>query len=291
MAPRYEWFRMYSEARTDAKLDALTDAEHRVWHRLMCFASDQPVRGMIQGYDLDLLAVEVAKGDAELLSATVERLARLRVVTADAASLTFINWEKRQYDKPSDLPDARAQRKREERARSRGVTPESRDVTRCHTIDEDEEPEGESEPELAASAAPAREAVPVEFTVAERKVIATIQQVKGMASVPETDIGLHLRDVLMARGGPLTDAALELDALRFRDHWNDKRQTSAVNERWRGWRSAMTNWFSRTTEAPTFTPRAPKGNGSRPADAIPSYGDPGYESYKARQKALMAGKA
>lgn len=70
------WYRMYSEARTDAKLRALTDAEHRVWFHLLCFAAEQDGdgRGRIIGYDDELLAVELCDDDTALLRQTIERL-------------------------------------------------------------------------------------------------------------------------------------------------------------------------------------------------------------------------
>lgn len=126
-----KWFRVYSEARTDAKLESLTDAQHRVWFRLMCFAGDQGERGDIMGYDEELLAVEVARGDVDLLRSTLERLVKLRII-ATGDGVRFVNWEKRQYDKPSDAPEQTRERKRKSRASSieeSSVTPMSRAVT------------------------------------------------------------------------------------------------------------------------------------------------------------------
>jgi hypothetical protein len=145
-----KWFRVYSEARTDAKLESLTDAQHRVWFRLMCFAGDQGERGDIMGYDEDLLAVEVARGDVDLLRCTLERLVKLRII-ATGDGVRFVNWEKRQYDKPSDAPEQTRERKRKSRASSieeSSVTPMSRDVTphkQIQSTDTDTEPEGEND--------------------------------------------------------------------------------------------------------------------------------------------------
>lgn len=85
------WLRLYSEARTDAKLESLPDDEFRVWHRLLCFANDQPKRGVITGFSERLLAVEVAKGNVELLQRTLASLQELRIIElVDAASYAFI---------------------------------------------------------------------------------------------------------------------------------------------------------------------------------------------------------
>lgn len=104
------WFKLYDEAQNDPKLESLTDAQFRVWFRLICFANKQTERGTIAGYeDLDLLAVEVARGDTELLRATMTRLAKLRIICwseADENRTEFINFAKRQARKASDDPTA-----------------------------------------------------------------------------------------------------------------------------------------------------------------------------------------
>ena len=169
-----EWFRIYNEARNDAKLDMLNDAEHRVWFRLLCYSAEQPERGTIEGVtsrdmcDIGVtskkcnlkLAAEVAKGDVELLAQTLEKLVDLEIISWAGMTITFINFKKRQYDKPSDSSEETRRRKAESRARQKAqqqtqshadVTPEktvSRDVTRGHALDTDtevnEEPTGSS---------------------------------------------------------------------------------------------------------------------------------------------------
>lgn len=156
-----KWFRLYTEARNDAKLRSLTDEQFRVWFNLLCFAAEQPEeRGTIAGYDLDLLAVEVAGGDTDLLSTTLDRLQRLRMVAVDdAGTVEFIHFNTRQYDKPSDTPAATAERKRRQRERERAqqerdtpsmeepVTPVSRDVTPSHATESEEEADTDSDVE------------------------------------------------------------------------------------------------------------------------------------------------
>ena len=129
------WLRLWSEARNDRKLATLTDAEFRVWFNLLCMAGESRQRGTVLYDDLGLLALEVSGGDADLLSATLAKCARLRIVTDDGAAVVFVNWGKRQYDKPSDSPEATRERKQRQRDRARqgvnpdGVTPMSRPVT------------------------------------------------------------------------------------------------------------------------------------------------------------------
>ena len=163
--PDVKWFRLYTEARNDAKLRSLSDQQFRVWFNLLCLAAEQAEeRGTIAGYDTELLAVEVANGDAHLLEATLDRLQRLRIVSIDeAGTVTFIHFKARQYDKPSDMPEATRERKRRQRERdsreaAERVTPESRanhaDVTPSHATDTDTE--ADTETELTPPSAPSR---------------------------------------------------------------------------------------------------------------------------------------
>jgi|GEM_PF-6679780 len=139
-----KWLRLHTEARSDRKLDTLTDAEFRVWFNLLCMAGDSPERGTIEYEDMDLLAIEVARGDTELLTATLTKLVRLRIVQNDDETVSFVNFQKRQYDKPSDTPEATRERKAKQR--DSATKPDmSRPVTPSHAIytDTDTEPETE----------------------------------------------------------------------------------------------------------------------------------------------------
>jgi hypothetical protein len=133
------WFRMYNESRNDRKLDTLADDEFRVWHKLLCCASEGKDRGSIEADDRELLAIEVARGDEELLGRTLARLVKLKIVRDDGPAIVFINFLKRNYDKPSDTPQATAERQRRhrEKGRDEGVTETvSRDVTPGHAQEE-----------------------------------------------------------------------------------------------------------------------------------------------------------
>jgi hypothetical protein len=141
-----QWLRLHSEARTDNKLRTLTDAQHRVWFNLLCYAGEQERRGQIPGGDdFFMVAIECANGDEELLRETVDALGRLRILqfADDGHCMWFVNWEKRQYEKPSDRPEATAERKRRSRERaashaeSRPNKEVSRDVTPGHATDTD----------------------------------------------------------------------------------------------------------------------------------------------------------
>lgn len=140
MMGRLPWFRLWHEARNDAKLRTLADDEHRVWFNLLCLAADQDERGTIPAGDLFTLAIEVAHGDEALLLRTMERLVKLQILDdTDPQRLVFTNFVKRNTDKPSDAPAATSDRKRRQRERERELiaalvtdeteTPAANDVT------------------------------------------------------------------------------------------------------------------------------------------------------------------
>lgn len=179
---RYPWYRMYAEARTDAKLRTLTDAQFRVWFNLLCYASEQDSRGTIPPTDPFLLAVEVAGGDEALLEETMARLIALRMIDVgeSANTITFSKFTERQYDKPSDTPDATRERKARQREKERdsGVTkqksrPASRAVTRSHAPEErrgEERKEEENTGETGAGAPPPlNDPIPIQRSKAERE--------------------------------------------------------------------------------------------------------------------------
>jgi hypothetical protein len=133
---RMPWFRMYSEARTDRKLDLLTDEEFRIWFNLLCMASENEAeRGTLVYDDLEELAIEVSRGDSEQLSHALSRLVTLKMCDVTRDTITFCNFEKRQQRKPSDLPERTRDRKRKSRLMSHDVTPPSRPVTRVTPLD------------------------------------------------------------------------------------------------------------------------------------------------------------
>ncbi len=164
-----QWFRLYSEARTDAKLRSLPDDQFRVWFNLLCYAADQDdERGSVDISDPFIVALEVAGGDEELLSRTCHALSRLRIVTCEDERVTFINFTIRQYDKPSDAPEQTRERKRKQRATMRDSgenEPVSRDVTPSHA--ERREEKNREEQIKPASSEPVRaESQPFDALVA-----------------------------------------------------------------------------------------------------------------------------
>lgn len=128
---RYPWFRMFTEARNDSKLDALNDREFRIWWKLLCLAAEGEERGTVDYIDPEFVAMELRIGADELDSA-ISRMMRLRLLERSESKVTFPSFASRQYEKPSDLPDATRERQRKSRANKRGhavLRPVTRDVT------------------------------------------------------------------------------------------------------------------------------------------------------------------
>lgn len=151
------WFRMFNESRNDRKLDTLADDEFRVWHKLLCCASEGKDRGTLNSDDFALLAIEVARGDEELLARTLERLVKLKIIKDNGETVTFLNFLKRNYDKPSDTPQATAERQRRhrEKGRDEGVTETvSRVVTPGHAQEETRREETRVEETIPPSSPP-----------------------------------------------------------------------------------------------------------------------------------------
>lgn len=185
MKAQWPWLRLYNEARTDAKLESLPDDEFRVWHRLLCFANEQPKRGVIARYTPRLLAVEVARGDVTLLERTLNDLQELRIIETHDGDVAFARWDERQYDKPSDTPERVAGRvaAHRERQRNAEVTPGNAEVTLCNAREGEGEGESEAETERelpvaggGSSTSPARARVTTTATTAANPDDWTLEQ-------------------------------------------------------------------------------------------------------------------
>jgi len=113
------WIKLWLEARTDRKLDRLTDAQHRVWFNLLLYAAEQDDRGTFTNGGM--LAIEVSKGRQKALDATIATLLELHIIEdLGDGTYAFHAFEERQtrkIGKPSDDPEAVAERMRRYRAR------------------------------------------------------------------------------------------------------------------------------------------------------------------------------
>lgn len=255
------WFRLYHEARSDAKLRLLADDEHRVWFDLLCFASEQETRGSVAtGEDRFPLAVEVSHGDVDLLARTIARLVKLRIVTDSGDRLTFLHFSDRQYDKPSATPERVAERVTRHRkgvttAKSGAETPVKRDETPIlfnTELEEESEVEGELKGararDAASAAAPPKPPSPVKQSAPPKKPVAEQPTPEGFAllseicevtnAAPRGDErrrdALHADELLRRCGG---DAAEAMAYLQFRLNRGDSPQLRfAARDYAPGWR-------------------------------------------------------
>jgi hypothetical protein len=129
MANPYGWLKLHTEARSDNKLRALSDAEHRVWFNCLCMAGEQrgDLRGSFPLENMALLALEVSDGDAALLEQTLTHMETLNMGGKQDGRWWFRRWKDRQYDYPSDAPEQTRERQRRHRERQ-----SQSDVTNCH---------------------------------------------------------------------------------------------------------------------------------------------------------------
>jgi hypothetical protein len=162
------YLKLFTEARTDMKLRTLTAEQFRVWFHLLCYASEQDERGVIEK-PLRILAIEVSGGDTAALQASLDALSDLEIVSVTPCNtpvttcntpgllhaqnerfrVAFINFEKRQGRKPSWTPERTRERVAKSRANKRSnvghqspakaVTPCNTPVTTCNTLDGDGE--------------------------------------------------------------------------------------------------------------------------------------------------------
>jgi hypothetical protein len=120
-----KWFKLWSEARNDAKLRVLSCEDRWIWFSLLCYASEQEERGVIR-HPARLVAAEVCNGDIAKLATTCNELVALELIkfaTCDDQSIeiTFPSFAYRQSKSPSD--DPAEINKRSQRYRSKRVKP------------------------------------------------------------------------------------------------------------------------------------------------------------------------
>lgn len=127
------WFKFHSEFRNDPKIKRLPITERYAFIILLCLASEAETRGIITGLDDEDIAfeLEMQPEDWKTLKAKFKTKGFIDFTQGE---IFVKNWDKRQYDKPSDHPEAtkqrkRLQREREKLAKEQEVTAMSRDVT------------------------------------------------------------------------------------------------------------------------------------------------------------------
>jgi hypothetical protein len=103
------WFKLWTEARNDAKLRSLSADLRWSWFCILCYAAEQSVRGTIQNPPR-LLAAEICGGDVTELKRVCNELVTIGLLQVERFDdsevvIVFPSFEKRQRKAPSDEPD------------------------------------------------------------------------------------------------------------------------------------------------------------------------------------------
>jgi len=219
----YPWFRAYSEMLHDPKLLRMTPEQRWVWVGLLCLASDSDERGVLElapgvPYDLDDLEAALHV-DAQTVDCCLNIAAKLGMIQRDGSKLIIANWDKRQYDNPSDTPKQTRERQRKHRSSreeaprhdqapgrvTTAVTTMSRDVTTQIRLDTDTDEtrldtdtdRDEISKERAAGAAPDSVSIPLSDSVS----------VSEDAPEPDERESPELEDAIRRWSGALRDRA------------------------------------------------------------------------------------
>lgn len=142
------WLKLYTEIRTDPKMQALNDLEFRTWLNILCLSAESKVRGVIcieegLAYPVEGLARTLFISPEELTSC-FNKFQKLRMIDVDQDGIiVVIHFDDRQYEKPSDKPEEVAKRVRKHR-----VTKSNADVTQVKRQENAIEEEGDKDKEL-----------------------------------------------------------------------------------------------------------------------------------------------
>lgn len=206
-----DWLKLYHEARTDPKLLTLTPEQHLVWFNLLCFASEQKIRGTIESDNFRILALEVSRGDLDLLEETLVTLEALSIVTRVTArhqtspsvtgvKITFKNFAERQL---SDGAKRQRKYKEKKKLQKQRVTGDGA-VTRGDAGDVDKELELEKEIYISPAGACTRDTIvrdnPPQPTSTPRRT-------------PEDTAAVEAARLILAGGLDTEPIARELDRL------------------------------------------------------------------------------
>lgn len=149
-----KWFKLHSEIKDDLKILAMRREQRWTWICLLCLASESKARGKIEAVNRLVLSASLRISEAELdAELALFKSLGLITITADPLVITIVKWEDRQYEKPSDSPEANSERQRRFRARNANVTPCNANVTRyggvsnalCNATDTDTDTERDTE--------------------------------------------------------------------------------------------------------------------------------------------------
>lgn len=124
-----EWLKLHHDIIHDIKLRRFSPQEKWAWVVLLVLASEGSDRGVITADDEDIADVCEFNSTQDWLYFR-DKLISKGLAEPSIGGLKIVNWEKRQYAKPSDKPEASKERKRRQRAKAKEIAEQlSRDVT------------------------------------------------------------------------------------------------------------------------------------------------------------------
>lgn len=102
----YTWFKLHHDMPDDIKLRRFTPQEKWAWVALLCLASKEKVRGQITAEDEDIAEYCEFNCAQDWLYYRDKLIAKGMLEINPNGHLSILHWEDRQYDKPSDKPEA-----------------------------------------------------------------------------------------------------------------------------------------------------------------------------------------
>jgi len=144
----YTWFKLHHDLPDDIKLRKFTPQEKWAWVALLCLASKAtPERGVVDAEDADIADYCEFNSTQDWLYYRDKLISKGMLEISPFGKLLILHWEDRQYQKPSDAPNAVKTRvkKHRERKKQSSETP----CNALHSIcNADETPQTRSDTEL-----------------------------------------------------------------------------------------------------------------------------------------------
>jgi hypothetical protein len=125
--PKLPWLRLYTEIVDDPKIRDFTGDQFRDWIYVLCLARESSELGFINQTVKDM--AWRLRRPMKKLQTNLELFADRGMIELTAEGVKVLHFAERQYDKPSDMPEATRDRKKKSRRCHADVTPESRDIT------------------------------------------------------------------------------------------------------------------------------------------------------------------
>jgi hypothetical protein len=134
----YTWFKLHHDMPDDIKLRRFTPQEKWAWVALLCLASKSAQRGVINAEDEDIAEYCEFNCTQDWLYYRDKLIAKGMLEIGGDGNLHILHWKDRQYEKPSDRPEAvkarvtrhRLNKKKEQETRCNALqTPSNADVT------------------------------------------------------------------------------------------------------------------------------------------------------------------